>query len=604
MRRRCFSLFVLGLTAVAVTPAQLFAQSPELLAQSPEPWNGGGGYLSVIKLILIGVVFLIWVRLADAVNKDSMGIGEDTGLKPEVWNPITAFSFLAGFFAAISVPIFLAGYPIYLLAAFAPPVTYFIMRRAEIKKSPMIAQKAATVKAQAAGKKEAGRGGAPGLPPLPQDEGPEITFKAAGDKQEQQMNLIRARQAPEDGYTTLKLMLDEVMTARAARVLMDYTRDAAMLRMEIDGAWHPLPPMDRIQGDAMLSSLKHLAGLNPAERRAKQVGTFELKTLQEKCGAEVVSSGVQTGERIQLVFKRATKTRLTPVQLGMFPEVTQRVLNLLNNQGISIISAMPGGGLTTTWQSLLDSSDRITRDVVALIDKTEVDSRVENIVIHEFDRSTGGSVSEILKPVMLTQPDCLIVPDISDQETMELIMDEVKLGRSAITRVQARSAAEALLRMLAVADDRKGFAENARVVTNQRMFRRLCQTCKVPMPVAPQTIQKLGGDPRTQNTIYDQYRLPPPEQRVDEKGRPIEFPPCETCAGLGYIGRIAAFDVLEVDDNVRAVLNSAKPTVDAIEAAASKSGKRTIAAEAYRLVLLGITSVGEVQRVMKPAAKK
>ena len=111
-------------------------------------------------------------------------------------------------------------------------------------------------------------------------------------------------------------------------------------------------------------------------------------------------------------------------------------------------------------------------------------------------------------------------------------------------------------------------------------------------------IQQLGGDPKSQATIYNPWKLPPPEQRVDEKGREIEFPPCETCGGIGFIGRIAVFEMITMDDQLRAFIRQ-NPKISAIEQAAVKLGKAPIANQAYKLVLLGVTSLAEAQRVLK-----
>ena len=94
------------------------------------------------------------------------------------------------------------------------------------------------------------------------------------------------------------------------------------------------------------------------------------------------------------------------------------------------------------------------------------------------------------------------------------------------------------------------------------------------------------------------YRLPPPEQRVDEKGNPIEIPPCEFCGGLGFVGRIAVFEMIEVDDKIRNALRQ-NPKVGVIEKTAQQAGKKSLVNQAYHLVLLGVTSLAEVQRVFK-----
>ena len=179
-----------------------------------------------------------------------------------------------------------------------------------------------------------------------------------------------------------------------------------------------------------------------------------------------------------------------------------------------------------------------------------------------------------------------------------LTLQVVKQNRSLLLRTPAKSAAEALLRMYAKAGNQEQFLQAMTNITCQRLLRRLCTSCRVEVRVQPQAIQQLGGDPKTQNTIYNAWKLPPPEQRVDEKGREIEFPPCPTCGGIGYIGRIAVFELITMDDQLRVFVKQ-NPQVAAIEKAAVKLGKAPIANQAYQLVLLGVTSLAEAQRVLK-----
>ena len=92
--------------------------------------------------------------------------------------------------------------------------------------------------------------------------------------------------------------------------------------------------------------------------------------------------------------------------------------------------------------------------------------------------------------------------------------------------------------------------------------------------------------------------LPPPEKQVDEEGKPIEILPCDTCTGIGYIGRIAIFEILAVNDSLRKVILG-QPSHAAISQAAQKAGSRSVTANGYKLALLGISSVNEVQRALK-----
>ncbi len=585
---RCYRtvLLLTAVVAILLVPFadNLFAQdSGDVTKYKPGP----GGYFAWWKLLLIVAVFIFWVRMADWVNRDSMKIGERMDMQPEFWNPMIAFPFLAGFILVISLPIFFAGLPIYLITAFMPVTVYFLIRRSRFKQNPNIKQ---YLKLKP--------GEAPAAEALPQDEGVFIDFTPAGDNPNQkQGNLIRARQS--DGFTSFKELLALTQFKRAEQLQMEFTREGVSLRILVDGSWHPLDPTDRESGDAILSSMKNLAGLNAAERRAPQTGSFRFKSDAGKAAITVVSKGVATGERVLMKYEISAKEALAFPQLGMFPDMVSQIKSSLDKSGTTIISAPPGCGLTSSWQGALVTADRLTRDCVGVIDQDEVETVQENIVIHRYEEGTEKSQLPILKTLLLTQPDLLAVPKIETPETLDLLMHQViTQQRSVLLRTPAKSAAEALLKIYKQTSDRDQFLKATSNITCQRLVRRLCTDCRVEVRVQPKTIQQLGGNPKTQGTIYNQWRLPPPDQRVDDKGRPIEYPPCTTCGGIGFIGRIAVFEMLSLNDQLRTLIRQS-PKISTVEAAAVKMGKTTITKEAYKLVLLGVTSLAEAQRILK-----
>ena len=583
MARRSRLVF-LPAAAVAIV---LIPLADNLFAQAQNFERGPGGYLSWWKMLVITVVFLLWVRVADWINRDTMKIGDRTKLPSQIWNPIVVFCFLVGFLVVISVPMFVAGFPAYLVLAFVPFLSYYFIRRSRFKRDPSIKQHL-----------KLKPGELPAAESLPQDQGVAIEFTPAGaDAAEKQANLIRARQT--GGFNELKEMLYQTQFKRTEQLLMDFTRDTVSLRILVDGMWHPLDSWDRETGDAVLASLKYLAGLNPAERRARQSGSIPFKSEIGKTRVTVTSQGVPTGERVQVKSEVTAKEALSLSQLGMFPDMVQQIKKSLDKPGGTIISAPPGSGLTSSWQGALVTADRLTRDCVGVITEDETETVVENIVIHRYDEASDKNQSYIIKTMLLTQPDMLVVPVVENKEVMDVLTHQVvKQNRSLLLRTSAKSAAEALLRIYALAGNQEQFLQAMTNITCQRLLRRLCTSCRVEVRVQPNVIQQLGGDPKTQSTIYNAWKLPPPEQRVDEKGREIEFPPCPICGGIGYIGRIAVFEMITLNDQLRVFVKK-NPQVAAVEQAAVKLGKAPIADQAYKLVLLGVTSLAEAQRVLK-----
>ena len=584
MHRRLLLIILMAACVLVCTNA--YAGEPtSLLAQSDIHAfdRGPGGYLSWIKILLIVVCYLVWVRMTDWINRDGQKFGKDIGLPPELWNILSLVGFIAGFWAALSIPMFVAGFPVMLLLTFLPFSLYFFIRRAKIVETPSLKNRLSDDPVAAAA--------------LPQDDGVSVKFTPAGSsKEEKQKNLIQARRS--EFFTDMKTLLNDGATKRAESIMLDYTRDQVASRMLIDGAWHAMPPMNRETGDSILSALKNLAGLNAADRRNRQIGVFNAAMADKKMTIELTSQGTKTGERVQLKFVEKRKHDLTLPQLGMWPEMIEKLVDHTSKPGLVLVSAPPRNGLTTSWRAVLGASDRITRDWVAVVDNNDIDTDVENVVINKYDK-TSQPIEPVLKKILLSQPDTLVVPDVTDADLLDKLVEEGnRQERTVVTRNQAKSAAESLLRLYSQAGDKRLFAQTVNCVTGQRLARRLCDACKVPVQVQPQMIQKLGGDPRKTNTLYNAYKLPPVEQRVDENGKPIEMLPCKVCGGIGYIGRIAIFEMINITPQIREAMVK-QPRMDVIRKLANEGGDVPMLRQGYRLVLMGITTISEIQRVMK-----
>ncbi len=563
------------------------ATAPVCLAVAPQDAEGlfVGGYFAWYKIALIGIAYLVWVVLADRASATLLRFGDDIKMSPELWNPVLLGSFLLGFALVAFVPIFWVGLPLFLLAAYLPILFFKLQFSSKLKTNDVVKFKLRPDDVVVAQR-------------LEQDQGIEMKFVAAGDTdQEKKRAMILARQSPD--FQTMKNLIANILAKRADMLMLDCKSQGVDVRMQVDGAWHPMPPMERAMGDNILASLKYLSGLRPEERRAKQQGSFRLQypLLNLKTALEVTSQGVSSGERTLVkVLKAATKD-FKAEDLGLAPERIVNLTSVFKNKGLIIISAPPSEGLTTTWRSLLLSTDRFTRDCIVVMNKSERDSDIENLVPKII--GDGENPAPTIRKALMAQPQMIVMPDVVNRETFDLLVDQViDAERTVVTRTRASSAAEALLRLYAKCGDRDAMAKAVTLVTCQRLIRRLCTDCRVPVPIKPEMVQKLGGDPRKTQHIYKAYVPPPPELSVDEKGEPIEIPVCPNCQGLGYIGRAAILESMAVNDSIRAALKK-QPKLPVVAQIAKKSGQLDMMQEAYRLVLDGVTSVDEVKRIFQ-----
>ena len=433
---------------------------------------------------------------------------------------------------------------------------------------------------------------------------PPLEFKPlVKDKQQQQGLLVACRQIEQ--YPSTVMVLAQALNNRADQIMLDYAQQGVAVRFRVNGLWEAMPAMDRVLGDGMLVVLKRLCLLNPADRRTKQAGKLPF-SLNGDWVLDFMSAGTPTGERVLMRIDPKKPILKTLTDLGMREKMQEQVKGMLNaNLGLAIVSAPPGHGLPTTWRVALESADRFVRDFHIFEDKQAAEPELINITQHLYDSALGETPMTKLPSLLLKQPDVLVFPDFVNEETAETVCEEVTgESRHAIVRVVAPTAVEALIKLaVTYKNQAKQLMKISCGVCNQRLMRRLCDKCKQAFPPPPQLLQKLGIPPGRVTVLYQPFVPPPPEQRVDAKGNPIEIEICKQCEGRGYFGRIGVFEYLTVNDAIRqAVLSN--PTPAHVAAVAKQQGHRGLQEEAILTVALGLTSLQELQRVFSPPPPK
>lgn len=428
---------------------------------------------------------------------------------------------------------------------------------------------------------------------------PQIEFKpAAPSAQLQQGVLIACRASPQYGVAVM--VVAHAINSRADQILFDFSAQGCAVRYRVDGLWEKMPPMDRETGDGMLVVLKRLFMLNPADRRSKQKGKLPTRYKSVDWVLHFTSEGVQSGERALVVIDTKKPVLNTLTDLGMREKLQEKYKELINgNSSMFVFSGPPGHGLPTLWRVGLESADRFVRDFHCVFDDAMDEPELINITNHKYSSAAGETPMTVLKSLLLKQPDAVILPDFVSTDVAELICNEIKTEhRYGITRIVANSAIEALLRLLAThRSAAKSLLEVTCGVINLRLIRRLCLDCRQPFQPPPQLLQKLGIPPGRVSVLYQPFIPPPPEQRVDANGKPIEIPICRKCGGRGYFGRAAIFELLALNDEIRqAVLKN--PNIDAILPVARQNGFLSLQEEGILAVATGMTSLQELQRVL------
>jgi type II secretory ATPase GspE/PulE/Tfp pilus assembly ATPase PilB-like protein len=235
------------------------------------------------------------------------------------------------------------------------------------------------------------------------------------------------------------------------------------------------------------------------------------------------------------------------------------------------------------------------RDFVAVEEVKKHEPDVENVDVQKYDASKGEKPEDVIKKLILKQPEAMCLPEIASGEAVSMlskwIQDENKLG---LISLRAKDAVDAILRLQALKVPPESLAETVKGVVYTRLVRRLCESCRQGVQPSPELLQRLGIPAGRVQVLYQEKQPPQPGQEK-KRGEP-EI--CPACKGLGYKGRVAIYEILVLDDKMKqGVLKQAN--AETLKKLSRAAGNRSLQEEGVLLVALGTTSLNELQRVLK-----
>jgi type II secretory ATPase GspE/PulE/Tfp pilus assembly ATPase PilB-like protein len=248
----------------------------------------------------------------------------------------------------------------------------------------------------------------------------------------------------------------------------------------------------------------------------------------------------------------------------------------------------------------LENADKFVRDWVSIEPKKDQEPEIINVTAYYYGTEAGELPEEVFNKVRLKQPDVYVMPSLINSEvTSELLSQITQEKKHAVTRIVANDAIDAVIQLLtANPKHAKQLVSVLQGVLNQRLIRRLCDNCKQPYQPAPQLLQKLGIPAGRVTKLYNPTIPPPPDQRVDAKGNPIEIEICKRCNGRGYLGRLAIFELLTIKEPMRQAILKFASKPDELRAFAKQQGHLGFQEEGILACALGVTSLQEVQRLL------
>lgn len=364
----------------------------------------------------------------------------------------------------------------------------------------------------------------------------------------------------------------------ASDILIDpVSSDNYVVRYRIDGMLRTIEEVDFKRCAAIVNSIKAISGMDISEKRRPQDGAFIAKTSEGNISFRVASAGVLHGEKLSIRILSQTAVQLTLADLGMGEKYQQLVKNAIAHQsGMILVCGPTGSGKSTTMQAMLQEIDFYTRNVITIEDPIEyVLPKASQI---EINPKAGITFAGALRNVLRQNPDVIFVGEIRDEETASTALGASQTGHLVFATLHSSSNAAAIVRLMDLGVKPLLVSSAIDVIVSQRLVRKLCPECKVTADLNEAQLEKF----RDKNVDID---------------RIMRSTGCRHCGDTGYKGRTAIFDIMVLDDDIKAQILSPDFSVSKFKNLGDEQYRTNLKKQAMKLALEGITSLEEVKRV-------
>lgn len=371
-------------------------------------------------------------------------------------------------------------------------------------------------------------------------------------------------------------VLQEAIRARASDIHIEPYEQRLSVRFRIDGTLRERLSLPARLAPVLVSRVKVMAQLDIAQKRIPQDGRFSLNLGERKIDVRVSTLPSRHGERLVMRILEKDQTRLNLDDLGMEDDILTAFDDALSRpNGIILVTGPTGSGKTTTLYAALSKLNDGSRNILTVEDPVEY--ALDGIGQTQVNDKVGMSFAAGLRAILRQDPDVVMVGEIRDPETAEIAVQASLTGHLVLSTVHTNSAVAAIARLRDMGVEPFLLSSTIAALAAQRLVRRLCDHCKTPYRPNRAEALELGVKAAGQ-TFYKAVG-------------------CPECQNIGYQGRLGIYEIIILDDKLRAMIHEGASETELRDYAFRN--RRQLLQSGAEAVLAGDTSAEEVLRVCK-----
>lgn len=364
----------------------------------------------------------------------------------------------------------------------------------------------------------------------------------------------------------------------ASDIHIEPQADEVVIRYRIDGNLREVLKVTRKLHPFLLTRIKFITEQNITETRLPTDGRYTFTLGSKGFDLRISTIPSQYGEKAVLRIlggvNRQSLLKLDNMLISA--TVLTRLRRVMANpSGIIFVTGPTGSGKTTTLYAALNELNERDVNISTVEDPVEV--KLPGITQTQINPIVGLDFARMLRSLLRQDPDIMLVGEIRDQETAKIATEAALTGHLVLTTLHTNSAPEAFVRLEEMGIAPYLVAPSVVAVVGQRLASRICEHCKVAYIPEPAVTQRLFNDEHLPTVTF--YR---------GKG-------CHVCNHTGFKGRVAFHEIVVVNREMRAKIVEGASQAELIKAA-WKTGYRPLRYDGLKKVLLGLTTIEEVDK--------
>ncbi|XVJ58346.1 MAG: Flp pilus assembly complex ATPase component TadA [Tepidisphaera sp.] len=375
----------------------------------------------------------------------------------------------------------------------------------------------------------------------------------------------------------VNLVLLQAIRDKASDIHFEPFENEFKMRYRIDGVLYEMVPPPKQLGPAITSRVKVMANLDIAERRLPQDGRIELTLAGRPVDLRIAVLPTMHGESVVMRILDRSNVELSLERLGLRPDDLTVIRHQINKpNGIVIVTGPTGSGKTTTLYAALAELNAIDTKILTAEDPVEYD--IDGLCQCQVNVETETTFAKLLRSFLRQDPDIILVGEIRDLETAQIAVQASLTGHLVLSTLHTNDAPSSVVRLMDLGLEAFLLTATLEGVIAQRLARTICSKCKEAYEPKLEELMELALTP--------------------EKVRGRKFfrgKGCENCHNSGYKGRMALFELMSVDDEMRDLIMKAASTT-VLRDHARKRGMRSLRESGLMAIYEGQTTIDEVVR--------